>query len=205
MFTGLVVERGRVTDAPAPSPEGGRRLTVLHRPELAARLGLGASLAVAGVCLTVIEEVAGGSTVEISPETLSRTTLGELQAGALVNLEPALRLGDTLGGHWVQGHVDGVAVVEVRADEGEHRRLSFSLPPELSPYLVEKGSVTLDGVSLTIAALDGACIEVAVIPHTLEATTLSGLAVGDRVNVEVDILAKLVAKMVARSLPGAGG
>jgi riboflavin synthase len=165
------------------------------------RLEIGASLAVSGVCLT-ITELAGGapptpSTVELSPETLSRTTLGRLKRGSEVNLEPAMRMGDALGGHMVQGHVDGTARVVDRRDLADHRVLAFSIPPELSLYLVEKGSVTVDGVSLTVSALYPDRFEVALIPHTLEVTTLSLREPGDRVNLEVDVIAKYVQRMLA--------
>lgn len=201
MFTGIVVERGRLTEDPAPSGQGGVRLVIGHSPELGRRLEIGASLSVSGVCLT-ITELAGGSpptrsTVELSPETLFRTTLGELRAASEVNLEPALRMGDALGGHMVQGHVDATARVVKRNDLAEHRVLGFSIPPDLSMFLVEKGSVTVDGVSLTLSALHPDRFEVALIPHTLEVTTLSLLEPGDRVNLEVDVIAKYVQRMLA--------
>lgn len=210
MFSGLVVERGRLLGSPVPSGEGGVRLVVGHTAALAGRLGIGASLAVAGVCLTVTEEGDGWVKVELSPETLARTTLGELTDGSEVNLEPALRLGDPLGGHWVQGHVDATAAVTERTDLVDHRVLGFSIPPQLAPFLVEKGSVTVDGVSLTVAALDDRRFTVALIPHTLEVTTLSRLVPGDRVNLEVDVLGKYVYRILAGrglvpALPEAGG
>ncbi len=201
MFTGLVRERGRLIEDPRPSGQGGRRLRIAHSPELSAVLSLGASLSVSGVCLTLVDHAHGISEVEMGPETLSRTTLGELAAGAEVNLEPAMRLGDPLGGHWVQGHVDGTLAVLGRRDLDRHRELAFELPPELAPYVVEKGSVTLDGVSLTVSRLHPDTFEVALIPHTLEITNLSRLAPGDRVNFEVDVLAKYVNR--ALNLAGA--
>ncbi len=192
MFTGLVRERGRLKQDPEPSAEGGVRLVIEHSPELGEGLEIGASLAVAGVCLTVVAEALGESAVELSPETLSRTNLGVLAAGSEVNLEPAMRLGDPLGGHWVQGHVDATLEVVGRRDLEEHSEVALALPEELAAYVVEKGSITLDGVSLTVSALAEDRFEVALIPHTLEVTTLSSLAVGERVNAEVDILAKYV-------------
>lgn len=192
MFTGLVRERGRLIADPAPSAQGGVRLRVRHSAELSALLPVGASLAVSGVCLTVIEGMSGESLVELSPETLRRTTLGALRAGSEVNLEPALRVGDPLGGHWVQGHVDGtVEVIAVEA-AGDHRELACALPAELAPFVVEKGSIALDGVSLTVASLGDGRFGVALIPHTLEVTTLGGVRAGDRLNVEVDLLGKYV-------------
>jgi riboflavin synthase len=200
MFTGIVVERGRLTEDPAPSGQGGVRLVIGHSLELGRRLEIGASLSVSGVCLTITEldgYPPAFSTVELSPETLSRTTLGDLRAGSEINLEPALRMGDALGGHMVQGHVDATARVVKRDDLDEHRVLGFSIPPELSVFLVEKGSVTVDGVSLTLSALHPDRFEVALIPHTLEVTTLSLLEPGDRVNLEVDVIAKYVQRMLA--------
>jgi riboflavin synthase len=197
MFTGIVVERGRLIEDPAPSGQGGVRLVIGHSEEVGRRLEIGASLSVSGVCLTITELNGTRSTVELSPETLSRTNLGELKQGREVNLEPALRMGDALGGHMVQGHVDSTALVVDRRDLEDHRVLAFSIPPELAPYLVEKGSVTVDGVSLTISALLPDRFEVALIPHTLEVTTLSLLQPGDRVNLEVDVIAKYVQRMLA--------
>ena len=153
LFTGLIVERGRLIADPVPSGQGGVLLAVGMSPELADRLAIGDSLAVSGVCLTVTETCAGQVLVELSPETLARTNLGELRGGAEVNLEPALRMGDPLGGHMVQGHVDGTAEVMERRDLEGHCELAFSIPPELAPFLVEKGSVTVDGVSLTVSVL----------------------------------------------------
>ena len=192
MFTGLVRERGRVAADPAPSPQGGVRLRVRHSAALGELLSVGASLAVSGVCLTVIELSAEESLVELSPETLRRTALGGLRAGSQVNLEPSLRMGDPLGGHWVQGHVDGTVAVAAVETVGDHREMTCELPAELLPLVVEKGSIALDGVSLTVAALDERGFRVALIPHTLEVTTLGGVRVGDRLNVEVDLLGKYV-------------
>lgn len=207
MFTGIIVERGRLTADPEPSGQGGVRLILEHSPELGRRLEIGASLAVSGVCLTITElsDPPARSKVELSPETLARTNLGELRRGSEVNLEPALRMGDALGGHMVQGHVDGTARVVDRRDVGsdrsgdrtDHRVLAFSIPAELAPFLVEKGSVTVDGVSLTVSALLPDRFEVALIPHTLEVTTLSRLEPGDLVNLEVDVIGKYVQRILA--------
>ncbi|HVT59735.1 MAG TPA: riboflavin synthase [Thermoanaerobaculia bacterium] len=219
MFTGLITERGRLTDDPRPSGQGGVALAIAHSAELARRLSVGASLAVSGVCLTVtsVDLPSSGesgergtgvrtaearhapaiSRMEVSPETLSRTTLGALRKGDRVNLEAAMRAGDPLGGHLVQGHVDGTAEVVGRRDLAEHRELAFSLPGELAPYLVMKGSVTVDGVSLTVAALRTGVFEVALIPHTLEVTTVGELVPGARVNLEADVLAKYVERLLA--------
>ncbi|MFN7963636.1 MAG: riboflavin synthase [Thermoanaerobaculia bacterium] len=192
MFSGLVRERGRLVGAPKPSGQGGKRLAIAHSRALGARLGPGASLAVAGVCLTVLGNDPELSEVELSPETLARTTLGELRDGAEVNLEPALLASEALGGHWVQGHVDGVLEVVERRDSGAHRELGFTLPEAFRAWVVEKGSVTLDGVSLTVSRRLAESFEVALIPHTLEVTTLRDLVPGQRVNFEADVLAKYV-------------
>ncbi|MFL6195148.1 MAG: riboflavin synthase [Thermoanaerobaculia bacterium] len=203
MFTGIVIERGRLIADPEPSGQGGVRLVIGHSAEVGRRLEIGASLAVSGVCLTIIgletklADPPTQSTVELSPETLSRTNLDGLRAGSEVNLEPALRMGDALGGHMVQGHVDATARVVDRRDLTDHRVLAFSIPPELALFLVEKGSVTVDGVSLTVSALLPDRFEVALIPHTLEVTTLSRLGPGDPVNLEVDVIGKYVQRMLA--------
>jgi riboflavin synthase len=206
MFTGIIRERGRLRAAPEPVEGGGVRIEIEHTPELSEALEIGASLAVSGVCLTVTEMRPGASKMELAPETLRRSTLGGLDAGSEVNLEPAMKLGDALGGHWVQGHVDGTVRVLSRRELGEHWEMAFSLPEELRPFVVEKGSVTLDGVSLTISGLRDDAFEVALIPHTLEVTTLGRLQPGDRVNVEVDVLAKYVQRSleVAGRIPAAG-
>ncbi len=204
MFTGLVRECGRLIEAPEPSSRGGVKLTLGHSRELGAELTIGASLAVSGVCLTLVELAADAtsSVVELSPETLRRTTLGALRRGSEVNLEPALRLGDPLGGHWVQGHVDATARVLERRDLEAHREVAFALADDYRALVAEKGSVTLDGVSLTVSALAEDRFEVALIPHTLEVTTLGRLVPGDRVNLEVDVLARYVQRALEAS--GAG-
>src|SRR5205085_2344514 len=139
------------------------------------RLSAGASLAISGVCLTVASAADGAALFEVSPETLRRTTLASLARGAEVNLEPALRLGDALGGHWVQGHVDATGAVLAIAELGTHRQVTVSLPEELRASVVEKGSITVDGVSLTIAGLAPGSFSVALVPHTLAVTTLGAL------------------------------
>lgn len=200
MFTGIVQERGRLTDDPMPSGKGGVRLALGHSADLGRRLEIGASLAVSGVCLTITELDGNpplGCTVELSPETLARTTLGGLRRGDSVNLETALRTGDALGGHWVQGHVDGLTRLVDRRDLTDHRVLAFAIPPGHEAFFVEKGSVTIDGVSLTLSSLAADRFEVALVPHTLEVTTLSRLEVGDPVNLEVDILAKYMHRMLS--------
>lgn len=201
MFTGLVQERGRLSAPPVPSAEGGLRLRVAHSRELGERLAVGASLAVSGVCLTILTTDGAESAVELSPETIARTTLGGLAQGDAVNLETALRMGDPLGGHWVQGHVDATAAVLERRDLGEHSVIAFALPAALQPLVVEKGSIAVDGVSLTVSAVEPGRFEVALIPHTLEVTTLGAARAGTPVNLETDVLAKYVHQaLVARGL-----
>ncbi len=203
MFTGIVVERGRLIADPKPSPRGGVLLRIAHGAALGKRLEVGASLAVAGVCLTLVESSPRRSMVELSPETLARTRLGRLHAGDEVNLEPALRMGDPLGGHWVQGHVDGLLKVQARRDAQDHSRFTLALPPAFDAWIVEKGSVTLDGVSLTVASRDEGSFDVALVPHTLDVTTLGAARPGDRLHFEADVLAKYVAQALAGRLAGA--
>jgi riboflavin synthase len=195
VFTGLVREVGTVV-ARHGGPAGAR-LTI-EAPQTAAGATVGDSIAIDGVCLTVVAVTDGSFSFEAVPETLSRTTLGGLEAGRSVNLEPALRAGEPLGGHFVQGHVDGVAHVRSVEPEGDGCRVSFDPPRELLRYLVEKGSVAVQGVSLTVAAVDEAGFAVALIPHTLAATVLGSLEPGDGVNVECDVLAKHMEKLLAR-------
>lgn len=191
MFTGLVREVGTVR-----SLESGR-LTI-HAPQLAADAGLGDSIAIDGACLTVVANDGDTFSFDAVPETLARTCLGRLSAGSSVNLEPALRAGDALGGHYVQGHVDGVGAVRSLADEEQGRRVWFDAPAEVLRYVVEKGSITVQGTSLTVAEVDDGGFAVALIPHTLEVTTLGSLEPGAAVNLEADVLAKYVEKLVVR-------
>jgi len=195
MFTGLVREVGEVV-----SVEGdgrGVRLAV-RAPLTAADAAVGDSVAISGVCLTVVEAPDGVVTFDAVPETLARTTLARLNSGARVNVEPALRAGEPLGGHYVQGHVDGVGTVRSVEPEGDGTRVWFDAPSDILRYAVEKGSIAVEGTSLTVAALDDAGFAVALVPHTLRATTLGALATGDAVNLEVDVLAKYVERLLAR-------
>jgi riboflavin synthase len=194
MFTGIVRELGTV-DA-----FDGARLVVLA-DETAASAAVGDSVAVAGVCLTVVECGEGRLAFDVVPETLSRTALGRLEAGSPVNLESSLRVGDPLGGHVVQGHVDAVGRVRSVEPEGEGRRVWVDAPDTVVRYCIEKGSIAVDGVSLTIAAFDDEGFEVALIPHTLAVTTLGRLEPGDEVNLEADVLGKVVERLVAARLP----
>jgi len=194
VFTGIVRERGRV--AAAERNGDGLRLRV-EAPETASTAAPGDSVSVSGVCLTVTAATNGSLAFDAVPETIARTNLGRLAAGSRVNLEPALRAGEPLGGHFVQGHVDGTARVERLEPEGAGARLTLALPPELLRYCVEKGSIALDGVSLTIAALRDDGVEIALVPFTLEHTTLGALGAGDEVNVEVDLLAKYAERLAS--------
>ena len=187
MFTGLVREVGNVASY------DGARLVV----ETATTAELGDSIAIDGVCLTVVAVEPGRLSFDVVPETVSRVK----EFGGRVNVEPALRAGDPLGGHQVQGHVDGTGSVAAVVPEGDGVRMQIALDPELLRYCVEKGSITVDGVSLTVAALDKQGIEVALIPRTLAETTLSERVSGDLVNVEVDVLAKY-AERLARTSSG---
>jgi riboflavin synthase len=195
MFTGLVREVGKVITF-----EGGRL-----RVESAIAAAVGDSVAVDGVCLTVVDGDRRTLAFDAVPETLARTTLGRLAAGTPVNLEPALRAGETLGGHYVQGHVDGVGRIRSVEDEGDGRRVWVDASPGLLRYCVEKGSIAVGGVSLTVADLDDDGFAVALVPHTLEATTLGEAAAGDEVNLETDVLAKYVERLAGlRSDDGDG-
>lgn len=193
MFTGIITGVGTVLAA-----EGGRFTIRSDYP--AASIDLGASICHDGVCLTVtsIEVDAAGSryTLDVSNETLSLTTLGEWRAGRTINLERALKAGDELGGHIVSGHVDGVArLVDLRPD-GDSRRLTFEVPEALAPFIAPKGSVALDGTSLTVNEVDGARFGVNLIPHTLTVTTWGGKKPGDSINIEIDPLARYVARLL---------
>jgi riboflavin synthase alpha subunit len=191
VFTGIVRERGRVLAA--DSNGGGVHLRVAASET--AQAAPGDSISVNGCCLTVT--AADGEALEFDavPETIARTTLGGLEPNSEVNLEPALRAGEPLGGHFVQGHIDGRARVEALEPEGDGARLRLQLPPELQRYCVEKGSLAVDGVSLTIAALREDGVEIALVPFTLEHTTLGTLVPGDETNVEVDLLAKYAERL----------
>ncbi len=193
MFTGLIVDMGSVTELSRDAQ--GARLEI--STPLAAQLAAGDSIAVNGVCLTAADVREASFAAEAMAETLSRSSLGDLQAGEHVNLELALRASDRLGGHVVQGHVDATATVSQIRDEGFSRVLELELDPRFERYLVEKGSVAIDGVSLTVSALHDRGFAVSLIPETQRRTTLGALAEGARVNVEVDVLAKHVERLMA--------
>jgi riboflavin synthase len=197
MFTGLVQEVGEIRAVEPRGTPGSAdaRLVVGFRTIERSRLSLGASICVDGVCLTVTSLDSDSFAADVSGETLRVTTLGARKAGSRVNLEPSLRAGDSLGGHWVSGHVDGVAEVVHTARDARSLAVTLAAPAPLARYIARKGSVTLDGVSLTVNAVDGANFSINLIPHTLEATTLGGLAPGVRLNLEIDLLARYVERL----------
>ncbi len=196
MFTGIVRERGRV--AAAEQRQNGQGVTLrIDAPATAAVSKPGDSISVAGCCLTATAVESGSLEFDAVPETIARSNLGRLAEGAEVNLEPALRVGEPLGGHFVQGHVDGVARVRSLDPDGEGARLRLDLDRELLRYCVEKGSLTVDGVALTVAGLGDDGVEIALVPFTLQETTLSALVPGDEVNVEVDLLAKYAERLAS--------
>ncbi len=194
MFTGLVEALGRI-EAVAEVEGAGHRLT-LSWPDLREPMTLGESIAVNGCCLTVVETEGNSFTVQAGPETLLRTNLGTKRPGDRVNLERSLRVGDRLGGHFVQGHVDATAELVERRTEGEWEFLAFRVAAEWTRLMVAKGSIAVDGVSLTLVDVGEDSFSVMLIPHTLSVTTLGSLRPGDRVNIEADMLAKHVRKLL---------
>lgn len=213
MFTGLVEERGKVVGRSHLGAGPGARLTV---QTTLGPLALGESVAVDGVCLTVVDGTGGGPgagnrgtfVADVSAETLARTTLGTLAVGSQVNLERATALGQRMGGHVVAGHVDGLGTVAERTPVGEALKVAFAFPPALAGFLAEKGSVTVNGVSLTINGVTRNTFDVVLVPHTRKVTELDALPTGATVNLEVDILARYVARQLQvlreGSTPGGG-
>ena len=201
MFTGLVQAVGRV-ERIDPHGSDVRVHIGVGDPERIVG-ALGDSVAVAGICLTASTIGGGGFSADVSRETLSLTTAGDWRPGAAVNLEPALTLAQPLGGHLMSGHVDGVARLLSTRVEGRSRRLRFEVPPQLARYIARKGSVAVDGVSLTVNDVEGATFGVNIIPHTAEATTLGRLRDGGRVNIEVDLIARYLERLLTR--PDASG
>jgi len=199
VFTGIVEGIGKVESLRAGAGDT-RRLTVKTSLEVG-KLPLGASIAVNGACLTIVARRSGRPSMfqaDVGPETLACTTLGSLGPGTRVHLEPALRLGDSLGGHMVSGHVDGTGRVESARKQAGTLALRVATPKDVASYLLKKGSIAIDGVSLTINQVDGASFEVLLIPHTLDVTLLGELRAGSRVNLEADMIAKQVARFVER-------
>jgi riboflavin synthase len=195
MFTGIIEGTGTVAALATAADGSGARLEV-EAPWLAGRLAVGESVAVNGCCVTVAQATAAGFAADLVAETLRRTALGGLAAGAVVNLERPMALGGRLGGHLVQGHVDGVARVLDRTPVGDGEEVRVELPADLERYVVEKGSVAVDGVSLTVAGVGPGWFAVALVPHTLEVTTLGRRRPGDLVQLEVDVVAKYVERLV---------
>ncbi|MEE8371439.1 MAG: riboflavin synthase [Sphingomonadales bacterium] len=198
MFTGLITDLGRVRSAEG---EGDKRLVVETAYDLAG-IDHGASVACAGVCLTVIGKEDGCLTFDVSAETIARSSLGDLEAGDHLNLERPLRVGDELGGHIVSGHVDGTASLTGISDAERSKKFTFELPQELMRFAPVKGSITLDGVSLTINEVSGHSISVNLVPHTLAATSFQHAKPGDRINVEVDLLARYLERLAAGKAAG---
>ena len=194
MFTGIIEHQGVIASLER-SADGGR--VRVRAPELAAQLAVSASIAVNGCCLTVVERDADSFAADLSGETLRRTSFNEMREGARVNLERPLAAGKEFGGHFVQGHVDGVGRVTRLAREGANWWLGVRLPDELARYVAMKGSITLDGISLTVAGLRDGVVETAIIPYTFEHTNIARMALGDPVNIECDILAKYVERLLA--------
>ncbi len=199
MFTGIVTDRGRI----ASRQDGGDTRFVVETAYDVDGIDLGASISCSGCCLTVVEkgrnaDGLGWFAVDASAETLSKTTLDGWQADTRINLERALRLGDELGGHFVLGHVDGVAEIVSRTGEGDSTRFTFRPPQTFMKYIAPKGSVVLDGVSLTVNEVDGDTFGVNIIPHTAAVTGFGDAAAGDRVNLEVDALARYVARLLGK-------
>ena len=193
MFTGLVASLAVVKEI-VPEPPGVR--LVVRDEAIAARAQIGDSIAINGCCLTVVKIDGAEMSFEAGPETLERTNLGRLKSGDRVNLESSLRMGDSLGGHLVAGHVDAVGRLDRRDDEGPWCTMWFTVPDGLTRQMASKGSVAIDGVSLTLVDVEAERFSVALIPHTLEATTLGSLRVGDEVNLETDLLAKYVERQL---------
>ncbi len=197
MFTGIVQDIGRLTSSEARG--GDVRMTFAFDRLDPCAMHIGESICVQGCCLTVVAFEDGGFAADVSRETLSLTTLGELTVGSRVNLEPALRVGDPLGGHLVSGHVDGVGQVRDVRDDARSRRLEVTLPADLARYVARKGSIAVDGVSLTVNEVRGNLFGINLIPHTQQVTTLGALTAGARVNVEVDQMARYVERLLADS------
>ena len=194
MFTGIITDIGTVRKI---EKRGDTRFE-FNTAFDTAKIDLGASIACNGACMTVVEKGEGWFAIEASTESLSLTTLGELVVGARLNLEQSLRMGDELGGHIVSGHVDGVAILTALHPEGDSVRMTFELPDEFGRYVARKGSITLDGVSLTVNEVDDNSFGINVISHTQNNTTLGGRKAGDRFNFEIDMLARYVARMVGK-------
>ena len=197
MFTGIISDLGQLREIIPGGDTGFRIATALPLDDLA----IGASVACSGACLTVVEKGADWFAVQASAETLARTTLGAWRVGTPVNLERALKAGDELGGHLVSGHVDGVAEILDRREEGDSLRFTIAAPAAYAPAIAPKGSVALDGVSLTVNTVDGSRFGVNIIPHTQSETSFGRARAGDRVNFEIDLVARYLARLAGKELP----
>jgi len=197
MFTGIVMAIGRL--AALVERSGDLELGIDAGGLEVGRLETGDSVSVQGVCLTVTRKQGSVWFADVSRETLSKTTLGGLKVLDRVNLEPALRMGDPLGGHWVSGHVDAVGTLESLKEDARSRRLVFSLPPALMRFVAPKGSICVDGVSLTVGEVGQSSFDVNIIPHTLQATTLGALEVGAGVNIEIDVVARYLDRLIVKT------
>lgn len=195
MFTGIITAKGRV--ATVDETRGDKRF-VIETPWDMTDVPMGASIACSGCCLTVVEKTRNSFTVDVSAESLSKTVLGDWNVGTEINLESSLRFGDELGGHLVSGHVDGVATLESITPEGDSHRLKIRVPQALKQFIASKGSVALDGISLTINEVEDDVFGVNIIPHTWTVTTLGARKAGDRLNMEVDMLARYVARILGK-------
>jgi riboflavin synthase len=197
MFTGIISDVGEILEI---TPQGERSRLILASAYDADSIALGASISISGVCLTVVDATLRNSgarlAFDVGAETLAVTTLGSLQAGDKVNLERALRMGDELGGHMVSGHVDGIAEIRSRRDFDGMTHFRFHVPPALARFIAPKGSVALEGTSLTVNSVEGEDFEVLLIPHTLAVTAWGGRKTGDRVNIEVDQMARYAARLI---------
>ena len=193
MFTGLIEGTGTLLRIDRHGPDAGM---VIRADYLMEDLRLGESIAVNGACLTVASSSGNVFTADVSAETLSRTTLGRKPSGCMLNLERALRVGDRLGGHIVSGHVDGIGTLRERRSEGKSLRLFFEVPKELARYIIVKGSVAIDGISLTVNGTEEGRFDVNIVPHTAQETTIRDLRIGETVNVETDVIGKYVEKLL---------
>ncbi|MBT3171598.1 MAG: riboflavin synthase [Rhodospirillaceae bacterium] len=194
MFTGIITDLGRVREI-RQTTDGDDRRILIETAYDTAGIALGASIACAGPCLTVVETGPNWFAVDVSGETMARTTIGGWQAGSRINLERALCIGDELGGHLVTGHIDGVGQLQARRDDGESVRMEFAAPAGLMKFIAGKGSISIDGVSLTVNEVGPDSFGVNIIPHTLSVTTLGEMAPGAAVNLEIDLLARYVARL----------
>jgi len=197
MFTGIIVATGRVTSL---TQKGGDLELAIDAAALdLSRIAVGDSVSVQGVCLTVTRLDGAHFYADVSRETMNKTTFGTVSAGSRVNLEPSLRAGDALGGHWVSGHVDAVGKLRTLVQDARSWRLEFELPAPLMRYVAPKGSICVNGVSLTVNKVEGRRFDVNIIPHTLKATTLGELAVEDGVNIEIDVIARYLERLMSKT------